>query len=44
MTGALFAGLTAARLVEAAAPTPRPSPRTLPLPVDRPGPRRPSGR
>jgi len=36
LTASLFAGLTAARLVEAVDPTPRPNPRPR-IPLDRPG-------
>ncbi|MDQ1498433.1 MAG: hypothetical protein QOI86_1773, partial [Actinomycetota bacterium] len=42
MTGALFAGLTAARLVEAA--TPNPSPRPRPGPASNPRPTSPLNR
>ena len=34
MTAALFAGLTAARIIEAADPTPRPNPRPKSLRLD----------
>ena len=40
MTGSLFSGLAAARVLEALAPTPPARPRTIPVPVDHPRPGR----